>query len=146
MWIKKKTKFLFCAFMAILTTLSVVALAGVCYMNNVLPKEYSVISGTKLTLNSLVPIKAVYSGESLSESKISKNTAENYSVNLKAFGIIPIKTARVSVVSKTDVLVLGNPFGIKIYTDGVMVVDLDSVITENGKVSPGVKAGLKKVI
>ena len=48
------------------------------------------------------------------------------------------------MVSKTDVCVLGNPFGIKIYTDGVMIVGLDSVTTENGKVSPGSDAGLKE--
>lgn len=144
MWFRKNTKIIFKGFVALIAAFCVTLLGGIIYMNTVLPEEYSVISGNDLTLNSIVPIKAVYSGESLSESKIAKETTKDYSVNLKAFGIIPIKQATVKVVSKTDVLILGNPFGIKIYTDGVMVVDLDFVITENGKVSPGKKAGVKE--
>ena len=144
MWSSKNKKRLFKVFMVVLTFLSVTVLVGVSYMNAVLPEEFNVISGATLKLDGAIPIKAVYSGESLSETKISKSTQQNYSVNLKAFGIIPIKQASVKVVSKTDVCVLGSPFGIKIYTDGVMVVGLDSVITENGKVSPGTKAGLKE--
>ena len=144
MWNNKIKAYLFKVFMAVLTALSVTALVGVSYMNSVLPEEFNVISGAQLTLNGAIPIKAEYLGESLSETKISKNTQKNYSVKLKAFGIIPIKQASVKVVSKTDVCVLGNPFGIKIYTDGVMVVGLDSVTTENGKVSPGAAAGIKE--
>ncbi len=144
MWNNKIKARLFKVFMAVLTALSVTALVGVSYMNTVLPEEFNVISGAQLTLNGAIPIKAEYLGESLSETKIPKNTQKNYSVKLKAFGIIPIKQASVKVVSKNDVCVLGSPFGIKIYTDGVMVVGLDSVTTENGKVSPGAEAGIKE--
>ncbi|MBO5105366.1 MAG: SpoIVB peptidase [Clostridia bacterium] len=144
MWNNKNKGCFFKALMAVLTALSITVLVGVSYMNTVLPEEFNVASGEALKLDGAIPIKAVYSGESLSETKISKNTPKDYSVKLKAFGIIPIKQAEVKVISKTDVCVLGNPFGIKIYTDGVMVVGLDSVTTENGKVSPGVKAGLKE--
>ncbi|MBE6761045.1 MAG: SpoIVB peptidase [Ruminococcaceae bacterium] len=144
MWKSKNKGCVFKAFMTILTVFSIMVIGGISYMNTVLPKEFNVISGENLTLDSKIPIKAVYSGESQIESKISNNKNENYSVKLKAFGIFPIKQASVNVVSKTDVYVLGNPFGIKIYTDGVMIVGLDSVTTENGKVSPGADAGLKE--
>lgn len=144
MWNNKNKLHLFKAFMVILTILSVTVLVGISYMNTVLPEEFNVVSGTKLKMDSMIPIKAVYSGESFSEIKISKSVPKDYLVNLKAFGIFPIKQAAVKVVSKTDVCVLGNPFGIKIYTDGVMIVGLDSVTTEKGDVSPGIKAGLKK--
>ena len=144
MWNSKNKKSLFKVFMVVLTVLSVTVLVGVSYMNTVLPEEFNVISGAQLKLEGAIPIKAVYLGESLSETKVSKSTPKNYSVNLKAFGFIPIKQASVKVVSKNEVRVLGSPFGIKIYTDGVMVVGLDSVTTENGKISPGLKAGLKE--
>ncbi|MBQ4137826.1 MAG: PDZ domain-containing protein, partial [Clostridia bacterium] len=37
----------------------------------------------------------------------------------------------------------GFPFGVKMYTDGVIVSALEEVNTENGTVMPGVNAGLK---
>ena len=129
--------------MVVLTAFSILSLAGVGYMYAVLPKEYNVIEGEKLEINTAFPVKAEYSGETLSEANTAKSMSEDYSVNLKALGIIPIKKANVKVIADTDVCVLGNPFGIKIYTDGVMVVGVDTVTTEKGNVSPGADAGLK---
>ena len=144
MW-NNKNKIRFLKILTVAFTLfSVVAFSLVGYMNFILPEEFSLISGDELKLNGSIPIKAEHSGENSSEASVSKTLSNDYSVKLKAFGIIPIKSANVKVVSKTAVSVLGTPFGIKIYTDGVMVVGLDSVTTENGKVSPGVKSGLKE--
>lgn len=129
---------------AVLSVFSLVLILGTAYMDSVLPDEFNVVSGKTLKIDAKVPLKAEYYGENYSESKMINSSKENYSVKLKAFGIFPIKKAKVSVVSKSSVLVLGNPFGIKIYTDGVMVVGIDSVMTERGKVSPAVDGGLKK--
>lgn len=129
---------------AVLTVFSFLLILGTVYMDNVLPEEFNVISGETLNLNSKIPIKAVYSGENLTDTNLNKSTNQNYSVNLKAFGVFPIKKANVNVLSKNSVVVLGNPFGIKIYTDGVMVVGIDTVIVDGKKVSPATDAGLKK--
>ena len=40
--------------------------------------------------------------------------------------------------------VLGTPFGIKIYTEGVLVVDFTDVETKDGLVNPAKEAGLEK--
>lgn len=140
---KKIKVFILKPIMVVLTAFSILSLAGVGYMYAVLPKEYNVIEGEKLEINTAFPVKAEYSGETLSEANTAKSMSEDYSVNLKALGIIPIKKANVKVIADTDVCVLGNPFGIKIYTDGVMVVGVDTVTTEKGNVSPGADAGLK---
>lgn len=144
MWNNKNQSRIFKAFMVLLATFSFLALSGITYMDVILPEEYNVISGEALKLDSKIPLRAVRSGESLTESKLGESNSNDYFVNLKAFGIFPIKQASVKVVSKNDVCVLGNPFGIKIYTNGVMVVGLDSVTTSSGKASPGVDAGLKE--
>jgi stage IV sporulation protein B len=129
---------------AILTVFSFLLILGTAYLDSCLPGEFNVISGETITLDSKIPVKAVYLGESAAESKLSNNSAENYSVKLKAFGIFPIKKAEINVISKSEVLVLGNPFGIKIYTNGVMVVGIDSVVTKTKKIYPASDAGLKK--
>lgn len=139
----KKVKF-FKITSVILSVFSFLLISGTAYMDSHLPEEFNVISGEKITLDSKIPIKAIYMGASETETKLIKTKDENYSVNLKAFGVFPIKKASVNVLSKSEVLVLGNPFGIKIYTDGVMVVGIDSVITETKNISPASDAGLKK--
>lgn len=141
---KIKYKKVFCFFYAAIFVLSAFSLSAIVYANNTLPNDYSVFEGEKLSVKSGIPIKAEYQGESESDLSVIKANKEDYTVKLKAFGIFPVKQANVSVVSQNSVLVLGKPFGIKIYTDGVMVVGIDSVLTEKGKVTPAENAGLKK--
>lgn len=114
------------------------------YLNFALPSSISVVSGETVKFASNLPVEAVFEGDSTSSANITKSLEKSYNVKLKAFGLFPIKTAGVSVVDNTNVLVLGMPFGTKIYTEGVMVVGIDTVATENGIVSPGESAGLKK--
>ena len=104
------------------------------YFNISLPKNYYVLQGEELVINTAVPINAVKTAES------GKN---NYGVTLKVLGIIPVSNANVNVVDKMKVKVLGTPFGIKIYTDGVMVVGINNVEGEGGESSPAKDAGLK---
>ena len=104
------------------------------YFNISLPKNYYVLQGEELVINTAVPINAVKTAES------GKN---NYGVTLKVLGIIPVSNANVNVVDKMKVKVLGTPFGIKIYTDGVMVVGINNVDGEGGESSPAKDAGLK---
>lgn len=141
---KKKYKKIFAFVFALIFVLTAFSLSAIVYTNNALPSDYSVFEGEKLNIKSNIPIKAEYQGENISNSSVVKASSKNYTVNLKALGIFPIKQANVSVVSENSVLVLGKPFGIKIYTDGVMVVGIDNVLTENGKVTPAENAGLKK--
>lgn len=67
----------------------------------------------------------------------------SYDVNVTLFGIIPIKTVHVDVIEKKYVVPCGVPFGIKMFTEGVVVVGLSDVDGENGLVNPGRDAGIK---
>ncbi len=127
-----------------LSLVCAVLLGGIAYMERSLPDDYNILQGEGLLIDSKLPIEAVYSGDITSSSDSKKSRENEYEVELKALGIFPIKNASVSVVEQTDVYVLGSPFGIKIYTDGVMVVGIDSVATEKGNVTPATNAGLKE--
>lgn len=140
----KFKNFIFKPFFALLSIVSVITMSSVVYMDNVLPDEYNVFEGENLKLTSKIPVKAVVSGEKTSGAQLVNTADKKYSVELKALGIIPVKQASVSVISDNDVYVPGKPFGIKIYTDGVMVVGIDSVATEKGNVTPATDAGLKE--
>lgn len=68
---------------------------------------------------------------------------QDTSFTVSLFGILPIKT--VTVVSEAETVHLGGAaVGVVLYTDGVQVVGLGSIQTENGLVSPASNAGLKR--
>ncbi|MBE6787443.1 MAG: SpoIVB peptidase [Ruminococcaceae bacterium] len=122
---------------------SVMIFSGVVYLENTLDSEFKIKNGDSLTITAPVPITAEYNGAKLSNVSGKYAPLNEFSVNLKAFGIIPISSAKVEVVDQLQVAVLGMPFGMKIYTKGVLVSDITSVSTQNGNKNPAKKAGIK---
>ena len=132
-------KTLFC----FLTAFAVLIYAGVFYLQSTVSSEYKIKKGDTLQIKSAVPITATYNGATLAESTNLRNIGETFSVDLKAFGVIPISKIDVQVVDELHVAVLGIPFGMKVYTNGVMVTSLSDVATEKGNLKPAMDAGIK---
>lgn len=74
---------------------------------------------------------------------VDKQTATPRRENLKLFGIIPVKEVTVTEKAEQKVMVSGEVFGIKLYTDGVIVVGIQEVQTDSGKKSPSGSAGIE---
>lgn len=68
------------------------------------------------------------------------STGDDFETFLRAYNIFPIKQVHVHTVDKMEVYPCGIPFGIKMFTKGVMVVGMGEV--EKG-VAPSKEAGLK---
>lgn len=117
---------------------------AVIYLNGSISDNYKIKKGDGLTFNTAVPITAEYEGLKLSQTGKTEQIGEEFDVKLKAFGIIPFSTVNVEVVDELHVSVLGMPFGMKLYTDGVLVIDITTVETVSGSISPGEDAGVKK--
>lgn len=83
-----------------------------------------------------------YTGKSTSLA-VDKQTATPRRENLKLFGIIPVKEVTVTEKAEQKVMVSGEVFGIKLYTDGVIVVGIQEVQTNSGKKSPSGSAGIE---
>lgn len=85
---------------------------------------------------------------SYSESEASKlrqgSKQGNYTVEIKLFNAIPIKNSLLTVSDRKYVAISGQIIGLRLFTDGVLIVGIDSVETPNGTVSPGEEAGLRK--
>lgn len=67
-----------------------------------------------------------------------------FETEIQALGFIPVKEVRVNLSRRRYVGLGGNVVGIKMYTEGVIVVSVDEVMTELGSVTPGVGAGLRE--
>ncbi len=120
-----------------------ILLGTVVYLDYSLPDDYHVFEENRLKIEGNFDIKATILGEKPSAASYGEAEDKNYTVQLSAFGIIPVKTAEVKVIRDRDVVALGDPFGIKIYADGVLVVGVDAVETENGRIYPAREAGIK---
>jgi stage IV sporulation protein B len=63
-------------------------------------------------------------------NKISDNIG-TVNLSLDLFGTIPLKEIDVNVLPRTTVVPLGNSVGLKLYTDGVLVVGMSEIIGED---------------
>ena len=66
----------------------------------------------------------------------------SFSAKAKLLGILPLKEVSVTVSDEKIVTVCGTPFGVKMFTDGVLVVDFSEIETENGRRCPASESGL----
>ena len=128
----------------IILVFDIVIFSMVAYLDITVSDDYKIKKGDALSFDTAVPITAVYEGTKLSASGKSDSIGEEFNVELKAFGIIPFSTVSVEVVDELQVSVLGTPFGMKLYTEGVLVIDMTDVETENGNVNPAKEAGILK--
>ena len=136
---KKFIKFVFCMFFVFCS----IIFTSVYLMSNTVEKNYKVNRGGELQIDSLIPVTAVYNGVKMSQSNQNHSVGDSFKVDLKIFGVIPFSTANVEVVDSMHVAVLGNPFGMKIYTDGVLVIEATDVNTPSGNINPAISAGIK---
>ena len=98
-----------------------------------LPDEYCVVAGSGAEI-----------GESVFSASAAASPQGDYELEVKAFGLFPVKTARVKVSQRRYVTVGGRIFGIRLYTRGVLIVGSEEIDTAAGAVSPAARAGLKK--
>lgn len=111
----------------------------VIYYNNILPNNYYVTTGNELEVSKIIETDYC-SGIVYNVNEMKKNISQ---AELKLLGIIPIKTVNICEVEEPVLIPCGNPFGIKLLTDGVIVVEVSSFETENGISSPAYDAGIK---
>ncbi|MBQ8509016.1 MAG: SpoIVB peptidase [Clostridia bacterium] len=60
----------------------------------------------------------------------------------KLFGVLPLKAVDVSIYRDVKLIPGGMPFGVRLYCDGVLVVDVGDVPCGGGTVSPARDAGI----
>lgn len=126
----------------LLATIFLALFASLIYVNNSVSDSYLINSGDTLKINSVIPLRASYCSDEVSE-KYDDNSS-GFKMDVKMLGIIPAKQIDVKVVDENYVAVLGTPFGIKIYTEGVLVVGFSDIDTEGKDKNPAKSAGLKE--
>jgi stage IV sporulation protein B len=76
-------------------------------------------------------------------SSVDYQSAYPRQETLRLLGIVPVKDVTVTQKASPQVYVSGNAFGIKLYTDGVIVVGTQSVDLGDKKINPAEQAGIE---
>ena len=124
------------------------------YVTNItsIPSDIILFQGESLKINTVFGINLESKNEENYEAiqtstDITAGTKtigkKNYTLNL--FGGIPLKSITVNVIPKTSVIPLGNTVGLKLYTNGVLVVGMSEIEgMDNNKYKPYENTGIRE--
>ena len=152
---------------AIINTLIAVITIYLTYLNIMLPNNYNLVKGSNLNINGkkFVTIDMQHvlkknkqdlttSVFKFSKADLTYDDPDSYEENdfyedsniedvnafIKAYNIFPVKKVEVHPIDPIEVYPCGTPFGMKMFTKGLMVVGMAEV--ENG-IIPSKEAGIK---
>ena len=119
-------------------------LAGACIagLAAALPDTfYTADAPTTLQVASMPYLTAQKKQGSVAADSASPDTSAN--VTLALFGVLPVKTVRAVSTPRRTVQVCGTPFGVKLFSDGALVVAFSDRYTALGSENPAKAAGLR---
>ena len=111
-----------------------ILLTGIIALNIRIPDSYSV---AKDRIYSFLAEKGIDEAVSFSSD------INEYSYVVKLMGKIPVKEVNIDVTERQEVYVSGAPFGIKMFTDGLMIVGMSDISSEGQRINPAKEAGLE---
>lgn len=112
------------------------------YGMKTIPDEINVLSDRDVVTEDIFTVERS-ADSTLRQTGAGLDTLDSYSVDISFMNIIPVKTSRVSVSQRHYVVPGGDIFGLKMYSDGVMVVGMSDVLTESGAQNPAKNSGLQ---
>jgi stage IV sporulation protein B len=118
------------------------ALTALGWLYTSLPERIYVEAGdeVRLTRFSWLQPMAQYGAQNVASTR----AVGSYTVTMGIGGLIPIKTIRTVVTERPTVTVCGTPFGVKMFSEGALIVGFTDISLENGgHANPAKTAGLR---
>lgn len=126
----------------ILLTVTTALLAALIYGYYAVPDE--IISVREKPANVSFVYTLTYEESELRERIQSEGKSDTYDVNVSFLKILPVKNSSLTVSERDYVAISGELFGLRLFTEGIIIVGVDEVKTAKGSISPAKKAGLQK--
>lgn len=115
---------------AVTAALCAALMSAVGYYNDALPDTYKVGTGSGMpVIHTVLPVTAQeLSDEGFGRAAYSELAGgESRRLSLRLFGSVPIKEVREEMVDRPMLAAGGSAFGIRLVTDGVMIIDMKKV-------------------
>ncbi|MDR0314420.1 MAG: SpoIVB peptidase [Oscillospiraceae bacterium] len=117
--------------------------AAVIYANYAIPDEIFIRQTSDIKLDKPFTLSFIQK-DSAAKAVSSSNSSDEYQLDVSLMDVIPVKSSKITVTKRRYVVPSGRLFGIRLYTDGVVVVGIDDVKTETATVNPAKNAGLQQ--
>ncbi len=125
------------AFICVIAIYSVIA-----YATTQIEKEYYVSDINNLNITSCIPINYNTNSIKFKSVESNKNKKLSYNLELKVLKIFPLTNIKVNITEEKTVDVLGTPFGIKLYTNGVLVISTNNFNSNGNECCPAKDGGI----
>lgn len=122
-----------------LLTVGVLAWGTAC----ALPDTFEIDPGTRLDLRTMPWVRVTPGAQETAAPADAATRDASYNCTVKLFGVVPIKTVRAVETPRRMVQVSGAPFGVKLFSDGALVVAFSDQYTTLGTENPAKEAGLR---
>lgn len=109
-----------------------------------LPSDIILMQGETLNLNTLYGLNVENSETLQASSNLNNSIASEtgkVDLRLNLFNIFEVKNVSVSVIPRTTVIPLGKAIGMKLYTEGVLVVGMSEIDGKKPYEKSGIEAG-----
>jgi stage IV sporulation protein B len=110
------------------------------YYESSVPETINIKAGTSQEINLNIPASGIIGADSdnvvaLNQplTLIAGENISSYQMSLKLFGVVPLKNVDIQVIEDTSLIPVGQPIGIYLKTQGVLVVDIGSFSGYDGK-------------
>ena len=128
----------------ILTVLILITIYAYICNITMFPNSIILMQGENIKIDTVLGIsiknkQTMQASSSLNEKLTEQVGKKDLELNL--FNIIPVKDVTVNVIPKTTVIPLGKTIGMKLYTEGVLVVGMSEIEGKRPYENSGIEAG-----
>ncbi len=132
----------------------IILLISLIYATNItsMPDSLILFQGETLNLNTALGIEVKEKNENAYQTTLVSSGAieeddfiGQMNIELELLGLIPVKEVSVNVIPRTTVIPVGSSIGLKLYTNGVLVVGMSEIENiESNKLKPYQNSGIKE--
>ena len=108
------------------------------------PNSMILMQGENLEISTVIGLNVKNKQTMQTSSSLNEKLTEQVGkkdLELNLFNIIPVKDVTVNVIPKTTVIPLGKTIGMKLYTEGVLVVGMSEIEGKKPYQNSGIEAG-----
>ncbi len=126
------------------TVLCLIIYLAIFVGEKIFPDDITIIENDAFNISNNFGIDLYSIGnESQFDAVMKTSNLSQKPTKIKLLNIIPVKNTIIRNIKRQYVVPGGELFGIKLYTDGVIIVDFEEIETEKGKICPAKIADLK---
>lgn len=107
-----------------------------------LPDNYKITPTCPISVHKFLTLSTRRDSTITADSR--DDGSPSYSAEISFMSVIPIKKVSVQKIDDVYVMPGGDPFGVKLFTKGVIIVGISDVKTSEGVFNPAKQAGLQK--